>query len=116
MTEDGPAVLDTDTPLQRLKGDIEFLHALQQVFLDDLPQKLDGLRDAVENGPMEAVLRASHSLKGASATIGAQALREAAAELEAAARAEDPHAVREAYAPIPGLADELADTLRRELG
>lgn len=108
--------LDLDSTLGRLKGDKHFLHMLFQVFLDDLPKKLTALNSAFESHDMEAILRSSHSLKGACATIGAEALRDAALTLETSSRQGDLHAARAAYEPVHSLAGELVVRLQKEIG
>ena len=108
--------LDLESTLKRLKGDKEFLHMLLQVFLDDLPKKLGDLEQAFEAANIDTVLRAAHSLKGACATIGAEALRQIAQELETAARNGDLQAARDAYSPLVPMAGELVVCLKSELG
>lgn len=115
MPDPTPPTLDLESTLKRLKDDKEFLHMLLQVFLDDLPKKLGDLDRAFETANIDTVLRAAHSLKGACATIGAEALRQAALELEMAARNADMQAARAAYAPLVPMAGELVVRLKTEL-
>lgn len=100
-------VLDREGTLQRLKGDISFLHILYGVFADDLPTKLAALDQALAQGDMPLLQRTAHSLKGASATVGAPLLREAAFAMEAAGREADP---ARAAAIMPGLRDSAEMT------
>ena len=116
MPDPIPPTLDLESTMKRLKGDKEFLDMLLQVFLDDLPKKLGDLERAFGTSNIDTVLRAAHSLKGACATIGAEALRQTALELETAARNGDLRAARDAYAPLVPLAGELVVCLKSELG
>lgn len=110
------ATLDIETTLARLKGDKDFLVMLLQVFLDDLPKKLKDLSAAFDSRDMESILRSAHSLKGACATIGAEALRDAAMNMETASRQHDLQGAQTAYAPVHALAGELVVRLKNELG
>lgn len=114
MPHDQPPVLDLESTMNRLKGDRDFLLTLFRVYIDDLPSKLEALEEAAASRELESLLRTAHSLKGASATIGAPAMREAAERVEAAARRGE---MDQAVAAIPTLraqALELARLLHEE--
>lgn len=83
------SLLDEKATLERLKGDKDFLHALYGVFIGDLPKKLTAIEEAASQGDLNTLQKSAHSLKGASATVGAEALRELAFSLETAAREEN---------------------------
>ena len=68
-------------------GEDQFAQELVQLFIDSGDATLRDIRDAISRGDMEAVGRAAHSYKGASANIRAEPASTAAARLEAAARA-----------------------------
>jgi signal transduction histidine kinase/ligand-binding sensor domain-containing protein/CheY-like chemotaxis protein/HPt (histidine-containing phosphotransfer) domain-containing protein len=68
-------------------GEEQFAQELVQVFIDSGDAALRDIRAALGRGDLEATGRAAHSLKGASASMFAQSTSEAAARLEAAARA-----------------------------
>ena len=67
----------------------EFVRELIETFLEDAPQQLTALRNAVDQGDAEEARRAAHTLKSNAATFGATELSELCAELEARARAGD---------------------------
>jgi HPt (histidine-containing phosphotransfer) domain-containing protein len=54
-----------------------------------VPKQLSGMRDSLDNKQQEVLIRQAHTLKGASANMEAVAIRFAAYELEASARAGD---------------------------
>jgi signal transduction histidine kinase/ligand-binding sensor domain-containing protein/CheY-like chemotaxis protein/HPt (histidine-containing phosphotransfer) domain-containing protein len=70
-------------------GDAEFAGELVQVFIDSGDAVLRDISNALQRGDAPAVRQAAHSLKGSSASMRARATSEAAALLEAAARAGD---------------------------
>jgi HPt (histidine-containing phosphotransfer) domain-containing protein len=62
-------------------------------FLGDIPRQIEALRGQLESGDMAAAERQAHTIKGAAASVGGTALREAAFEMEKAARAGNRDAV-----------------------
>jgi len=73
--------------LESTGGDREFLDELIATYLDDVPRQLAALRQAASAGTPDAVARAAHALKGASASLGAAGLAERSRVFELAARA-----------------------------
>lgn len=82
-------VLDRDALVRRLMGNEELAVTIITGFLDEIPDQMGSLSQAVEQRDAPSVQRFAHSLKGAAATVGALALSEAVARLEAAGRAGD---------------------------
>ena len=73
--------------LERMSGDRELLASLFQLFVSDAPKKLEKMDACAAERDLYGVERTAHSLKGASATVGASRLCEIAAETERAAKA-----------------------------
>ncbi len=82
-------VLDRDALVRRLMGNEELATTIITGFLDEIPDQMGPLSQAVEQRDAPSVRLFAHSLKGAASTVGAVALSEAAARLEAAGRAGD---------------------------
>lgn len=82
-------VFDRARFLASAGGDPELLHELAQLFLDDCPQRLSALRDALARRDRSALETAAHTLKGSAGYIGASDVFAAAAEVEAIARSGD---------------------------
>jgi PAS domain S-box-containing protein len=82
-------VFDEAVLLNLLGGDREAAAEITAEFLKDAPLRASALHDALDAGDAPRARREAHTLKGASANVGAQALREAAytAELACAADA-----------------------------
>lgn len=74
--------------LDRLGGDAELLASMIEIFLAETPKDLTRLQDAATAGLASAAARHAHSIKGAAANIGAEAVRALAATLEKDAREE----------------------------
>jgi|GEM_PF-1242285 len=67
----------------------DFLGRMFEVFVRDEPERLNELKEAVAAGDMRRISFLAHSLKGATATLGAGPARDAAATLDQAAKAGD---------------------------
>ncbi len=78
-------VFDRAGMLERVMGDEDLARVVIQGFLEDMPRQIDALRGYVEAGDVEGAARQAHTIKGASAAIGGEALRAAAIDLESAA-------------------------------
>jgi PAS domain S-box-containing protein len=83
------AVFDRAAFLERLMGDEELLREVTEMFLADLPMQLEGLAAAVGSGDCQLAGQQAHAIKGASANVGGEALRETAFELEKAGKTGD---------------------------
>ncbi len=104
-------VLDADKTLQRIQGDKEFLHLLYSTFLEDYEQRVDKLEQAMTDGEMGRLQKYAHSLKGAAATIDAEALRESAHALEVVAKEGDEAASREKLTTLLETLDDVAKAI-----
>lgn len=104
-------VFDPEVVLRMVGDDLDLVREIVVAYLDQLPGMLTALEAAQVGGVAERVAFHAHSVKGVAANLGAARARQAAAELEAAARAAD---LGRCAALGPLLKDELAE-LTREL-
>ena len=104
----GPTLAFDQAFQQRhFRNDPAFLQDLLTLYREDLAQKVAECEQALTAGDLPAIAKAAHTLAGASATVGAVAVREAAVRLSEVARAAaDPALVRE-YATALRMAAEL---------
>jgi signal transduction histidine kinase/HPt (histidine-containing phosphotransfer) domain-containing protein len=72
------AILDEDYP--------ETLSEMIEIYLDEAPKLLEAIRAAVSQGDAESLMRAAHSLKSSSASLGAVELSGKFKDLEALGR------------------------------
>ncbi|MGB3573433.1 MAG: Hpt domain-containing protein [Phormidesmis sp.] len=76
--------------LRQLAGeDSEFESELLDIFLQDAQDSLQKLESAIASKSIQVVEEVAHSLRGASANVGASALAAVALQLEQAARGGD---------------------------
>ncbi|HZP61566.1 MAG TPA: Hpt domain-containing protein [Opitutaceae bacterium] len=70
------------------EGGDAFLREVAGIFLEDTPKRLGELEQSLAAGDAPTFIRAAHSIKGASANLGAALLRAAAEQLEHRAKKE----------------------------
>ena len=87
-----PAALPHSTPidvlsiLERCMHDARVVERILQTFRHQVPLTMGNLRRQIDAGVTTEVARLAHSVKGASANISADALRDAACQLEQLAK------------------------------
>jgi HPt (histidine-containing phosphotransfer) domain-containing protein len=94
MSED---LIQIAQSLARMGDDRRLLVNLFRIYLDDAPKKMAALDAAWAEGNLAAVERLAHSLKGASSTVGASAVHEAALLVEQATKEGDRTKAQSAY-------------------
>ncbi|MBF9015096.1 MULTISPECIES: transporter substrate-binding domain-containing protein [unclassified Oceanispirochaeta] len=82
--------VDSHKGLERLAGNKKLYAKLLKDMSADFKSFKEDIQELISAGDNEAALRHSHSLKGVSANLGAEEIREAAAALEAALKEEKP--------------------------
>ena len=82
-------VFDRAAALERTGQDEELLAEVTTLFLDDVPERLQELREALTAGEARRLERVAHGIKGAAANLAAEATRSAAATLEQLGKAAD---------------------------
>ncbi|MEK6597305.1 MAG: Hpt domain-containing protein, partial [Gemmatimonadota bacterium] len=80
-TWDRPGLVD------RIGGDEDLARELGALFVEGLPELIEAVRLAVEQGDFEAMERAAHTLRGAAANVGAEAFQAAAMTIRRLAEA-----------------------------
>ena len=111
MSSPTDAVLDRELALTRVGGDAELLREIAVLFLEDYPQSLAEIREALDRGDAHKIERTAHGLKGSVANFGAANAVSAAKQIENLGRAKQ---LEEVGAVLVTLELALA-TLRPEL-
>ena len=107
-----PPAFDREALLDRVLGDTGLLNEVVELFLEDAPELLSEINEAIARGDAEGVHRAAHTLKGSASYLEAKAVFNAAHRLEVMGRAGELSHAGEAYAE---LGRAMAD-LKRSLG
>jgi signal transduction histidine kinase/CheY-like chemotaxis protein/HPt (histidine-containing phosphotransfer) domain-containing protein len=93
-------VFDAAEAFHRLDGDMQLLRELVGLFMEDRPNIAGQIAQALDDGDMEALARAAHSLKGALGNLAARRSFAAALNLETVAREGNCDAAREAWSEL----------------
>jgi HPt (histidine-containing phosphotransfer) domain-containing protein len=80
-------LIDEEALLERVAGDPDFLATMVDIFVADVPTRLDAIRAGLRQADAHGVEQAAHSLKGALATMAADGAAAEAFRLEQLGRA-----------------------------
>ena len=86
LIPDGP-IFNKETLLKRLGGNEELCHEVLYTFVNDMPDRIEKMKAALDQKDMKTLETISHTIKGSSAVIEADALREVASNIEQEAKA-----------------------------
>ncbi|EHJ46835.1 multi-sensor hybrid histidine kinase [Solidesulfovibrio carbinoliphilus subsp. oakridgensis] len=112
-SEDG--LLDWTELLAKARGNTGFLMKLFGAFVAEQPINLESMREALAMADFDQLAFMAHSLKGASATMCAPALREASHNLERAAKDYDAAHASEAFAAMERAMNDVLRTMGEKL-
>jgi CheY-like chemotaxis protein len=104
-------VLDESTVRARFEGEPELLREVVNLYLEDCPNLINGIREAVERGDARALERAAHKLKGTVANFAARAAYDAALRMEVMGRAGHLEQAAEALQGLESTLEELKPAL-----
>lgn len=82
-------IFDAERTLQLLDGDQELMTELIEIYRQNLPERVEAIRNGAAANDLVALSKAAHALKSATGTFGAQAAYDALASLEISARTGD---------------------------
>ncbi len=94
------AVWDRADLMSRLMDDSDLMQDIIREFQADTPRQIRLLHEFVAQGDLAGAERQAHSIKGASASVGGEALRRTASEIELAARAGNRDSVQSLLAEL----------------
>ncbi len=78
----GVPVWDKEGMFTRLMDDEELVGTIAQGFLEDIPSQIEALKAGIEAGDEAVARRIAHTIKGASANVGGERVRETAFRME----------------------------------
>jgi HPt (histidine-containing phosphotransfer) domain-containing protein len=76
-----------------VNGEPDLVVELIDLYLEDLPQRLKSMRDALKLGDAVSLRGTAHSLKGSSSSLGALQMAALCDELESSVNVSSPHGV-----------------------
>ncbi len=104
-------VFDEGSLLSRLGGNEELVRKILLKFVDDMPRRVELLKDAIAGGNLEEARLQAHTIKGSSRNVGAEMLGQAAEKLEKACRAEEVGSLTELTQHVEARCEEIKDRL-----
>lgn len=78
----GPPIFNVSALLERLMGDRSLAGIVVRGFLEDIPRQLSTLQLVLDRGDIVLASRQIHSIRGAAATVGGEALAQLTADLD----------------------------------
>lgn len=100
-------VFEEGSLLARIGGNEVLARKIMRKFLDDVPKRVELLREALGNGNLEEALLHAHTVKGSSRNVGAQSLGQAAERLEKACQTNDSGSLTELTERVEAQFEEL---------
>ena len=81
-------IWDQDALLGRMRGKTDRVVKLVNLFLGDMPERIESLQSEISAAEFEACGATAHTVKGVAANLSVLRLQEAATELELAAKSQ----------------------------
>jgi signal transduction histidine kinase/CheY-like chemotaxis protein/HPt (histidine-containing phosphotransfer) domain-containing protein len=106
------AIIDRGATLARVENDMDLLHELVGLFLDDCPRLTGEIRIAIESSEPIKASRAAHGLKGSLAVFGASSAMAAAERVERLAETHDLRGAGAAFADLEDTLEHVKAALR----
>ena len=116
MASDPIAILDVAALERQTGGDAGLRDEIVRMFLEDCPQRLDAIGDAIAAGDAAALESSAHTLKGSAGYLKAGTVRERSAELERCAREGTLADARHAFDRLREAVGELLPELQKLSG
>jgi len=107
------AIFDEVAIIERLMADRDLAREIALSFLDDIPTRIEALRECLNAGDIKGTQRQAHTIKGAAANVSGNALSALAAELERASKAGEIETVRAGLEDLRVQFERLKQTMER---
>jgi HPt (histidine-containing phosphotransfer) domain-containing protein len=113
IPENRKTVFDREGLSEKLDHDGVVVKEIIRIFLDDVPERIERLRNAVAAGDAAVVAVEAHTIKGSAATIMAGNLQKAASSLETAAEDADRNGMNDMFIRLNASFMSLMEILER---
>ncbi len=107
-------VFDKAAFLERMMDDEDLARTVAMGFLGDIPRQIESLKAYLGAGDASGSERQAHTIKGASANVGGEALREVAFDMEKAAKAGNLDLIRNRVPELETQFDRLKEAMKNE--
>jgi two-component system, sensor histidine kinase and response regulator len=113
--EPAQKIFDKASLLDRLMGDEELMQTVIEAFLEDIPRQINTLKGYLEVGDVPCIERQAHTIKGASANVGGEALREEAFRMEKAGKVGDLDTVKSGIPDLEIQFERLKGAMKQQM-
>ena len=104
-------IFDKDKALKMFEDDVEFLKELVEIFINDTPEQMSEIKEAVNSRNNEALEKSAHKLKGAVANFGKNTTTDTALKLEIMGKENNLVGVEEVYGTLVKDVESLSNAL-----
>ncbi len=115
-TAGGGVIIDTDDLSARLQDDAELVREVLAVFVADMPERLEEMRQALAAGDSGRIRDQGHGVKGAARNVSALAMQETAWRIELAGRTGEVEEARRLLPVLEAQYRELAEAIGAIVG
>lgn len=105
-------IWDQESLVTRMRGKTDRVIKLVNLFLGDMPDRMEALKQEVADSELEALGATAHTVKGVAANLGILRLQQAAADIELAAKNEQRDGLEQLLADINAVYEESESQLR----
>lgn len=105
-------IWDQESLVNRMRGKTDRVVKLVNLFLGDMPERMDALNQEVAASELEALGATAHTVKGVAGNLSILRLQQAAADIEMAAKNEQADSLSQLLADINEIYAESETALR----
>jgi PAS domain S-box-containing protein len=109
-------IFDRTALLNRLMGDEALARTVLEGFLEDLPRQISGLEELMITRDVIGCQNRAHTIKGAASSVGGEAVRMTAVEMEQMARDGDLENMRRLFLELKEHAADLTRAMHESFG
>ena len=107
-------VFDRNSFAERMMNDDEMVREIVDIFLDDIPQQIEKLKDSLDTGDASTAERLAHRIKGAAANVSAESLREIALNMENAGKEGDLKTMSQSIPELEKQFNQVKEAMEKE--
>ena len=106
-------IWDKEALLKRSMGKVSLFNAIVNLFLEDMPKRIESLMEAHEAGNIDQLRQISHTIKGVAANLSGIKLQACAATIEKAAQEKNLEQIRVELPELQIRYDELISVVKQ---
>ena len=114
-TPTGPPTYDSGSLSEMLQGDQRLIHQILEGYLEDMALQVKDLRVSLKDAKLLQAERIAHSIKSASAYVGAVRFSQLAAKIESRLQSGNPQGLEPRIQELETAFNEVRDLILREL-